>query len=79
MTSKACFVEHGGYIRVNLHEHDDPVMKYERAWFAIKAVIAGFKNKEQIECLADMWTYHKYMGVSYDADTMSTLTSIFAQ
>jgi hypothetical protein len=54
-------------------------MKYERAWFAIKAVIAGFKNKEQIECLADMWTYHKYMGVSYDADTMSTLTSIFAQ
>ena len=76
MTSKACFIEHGGYIRVRLHEHDDPSMKYERGWFAIKAINAGLKKKEEIECLADMWVCHKCMGVSYSTEIMTTLQNI---
>lgn len=76
MSTRACFIEHAGYIRIDTSEHENPDMRYEQSWFALRAVISGMKNKDQIECLAKMWAFTKCTGARYDDDVMASIALI---
>ena len=76
MSTRACFIEHAGYIRIDTSEHENPDMRYEQSWFALKAVISGMKNKDQVECLAKIWAFTKCMGARYDDKVMELVNNI---
>ena len=76
MSTRACFIEHAGYIRVDTSEHDNPDMRYEQSWFAMKAVISGMKNKDRVDCLAKIWAFTKCTDVRYADDVMELVTLI---
>lgn len=76
MSTRACFIEHAGYVRIATSEHENPDMRYEQSWFALKAVISGMKNKDQVECLARIWACTKCMGVSYEDEVMVLVNNI---
>ena len=76
MSTRACFIEHAGYIRIDTSEHENPDMRYEHSWFALKAVISGMKNKDCVECLAKMWAFTRCKGVRYDDEVMASIALI---